>query len=171
MEDKGELVMKENVSEFLEEVDIVNLPSTGKFVVSDHFTITSKAVKIADVSAHFINNFFSKVEEPKNEVILRRNKTKKAFWGEQISGELGDKAETTLADIWELLKKQPNGESGKLCVNGMNIFFVRSNVRRGLIMVFLYLDIGGWYIFDSSVYSPNEWGEGIQVFSRHRTEA
>jgi predicted metal-dependent peptidase len=98
---------------------------------------------------------------------LRVSQLKKNSLDKPILAELGDKAETTLSAIWELLTKQPNGESGVLLTNGYaNIFYVR-DAKGVLWAVGARWSSGGWYVCASSVEGPGGWNEGSQVFSRN----
>ncbi len=161
------MVVKASISALLEEVGIVSLPATGKFITSYHFATGNKEVKIACVWDNFQNNFLSKVENPQGKTTLRISKLKKNSLDASILAELGSKAETTLANIWELLKKQTNGESGKLLTNGYaNIFYVRDS--KGVLWAVRVRWHGdGWCVNAYSVGDPRGWFEGFQVFSRN----
>jgi len=151
----------------LEEVGIVNLPSIGKFIARSYFTRDSKEVKFYGFGSNFENNFLDKVEEAQAETTLRISKLKKDSLDKPILDELGCTKETTLANIRELLKKQPKGESGKLLTNGYaNIFYVRDAVSVLWAVGVYWLGVG-WRVHAYSVSSPNEWGGGYQVFSRN----
>ena len=166
---RGELavVAKTITSTLLELVGFSNLPSIGKFVSSDHFTTDSKEVKIACVWNNFRNNFLSKVEEPRAKVMLRCSKLKKSSLDAPIMSELGSVAETTLASVWQMLKRQPNGDSGRLLTNGYaNIFYVR-DAKAVLWAVNVDWSSDGWYVDAYSVSDPFEWLVGNQVFSRN----
>ncbi|MBI4992088.1 MAG: hypothetical protein HZB99_02615 [Candidatus Harrisonbacteria bacterium] len=152
---------------FLEFVSAFRLMSAGRFVASDHLTTTNKKVKIAYLGDNFRQHFLAKVEEPQAETELRISKLKKASPEAPILAELGDKAETTLASIWELLKKQPKGESGKLLTNGYaNIFYVR-DAKGVLWAVSVRWRSAGWSVDAISVENPYVWYDGFQVFSRN----
>ncbi len=164
-------------SELLSLVGTVKVAGSGKFYASDHFTTNIKAVKLAWIGDNFKQHFLNKVEEPQGEVELRVSQLKKASLDKPILQELGlpacpargqgDKAETTLANIWQLLTKQPNGESGTLLTNGYaNIFYVR-DAKGVLWAVGAYWYSGGWRVDAYSVESPDEWHGGDQVFSRN----
>ncbi|NCN52880.1 hypothetical protein GW950_00245 [Candidatus Wolfebacteria bacterium] len=154
-------------SELLSPVGTVKVPGNDKFVASDHFTTNSKAVKIAWLGNNFEQHFLAKVEEPQSEVVLRYAKLKQGSSDKPILAELGDKAETTLASIWEFLKKQPNGESGALLTNGYaNIFYVR-DAKGVLWAVDAYWDSGSWGVYAYSVEDPFRWSDGSRVFSRN----
>ena len=145
----------------------VQIPSTGQFVAKKYFTADSKEVNIAWLGDNFRQHFISKVEEPQAEVELRISRLKKASLDAPILAELGSKAETSLANIWQMLKKQPNGESGKLLTNGyMNIFYVR-DAKGVLRAVDVHWSSDGWHVRAYSVTYPIEWSEGYQVFSRN----
>ena len=156
----------------LEQVGIVDLPSTGKFIVNDHFTKDSKEVKFYGFGSNFQENFLSKVEDPQKETILRISNLKKNLLGDApIIAQLGNTVETALANVWELLKKQSKGELGKLRINGhANIFYVR-DAKGVLRAVYVHWSRNGWDVSVNSVEDPLEWGEDERVFSRHRTEA
>jgi hypothetical protein len=74
--------------------------------------------------------------------------------------------ETRLADIWCLLKLQPNGESGALSTNATsNLFFVRDAV--GVLGVVDVLWSGvGWEIGASPLTRHRSWSSGRQVITR-----
>jgi hypothetical protein len=86
-----------------------------------------------------------------------------------IINELGGeaKAETTLSEMFSLMEKQKNGESGVLLNNGYaNIFYIRD--QNGVLRaVGVDWDDGGWYVGAYSVEDPGGWRVGRQVFSRN----
>ena len=155
------------VSALLDFIGTVKILSTGKFIVGDNFTIDSKKVKIAWIQDNFRNNFSSKVEKAQAETTLNISKLKKNSLDALIITELGSATETTLANIWELLKKQPKGESGKLLTNSYaNIFYVR-DVKGVLWAVDVRWFGDGWYVFADSVADPDRWFGDSRVFSRN----
>ena len=85
-----------------------------------------------------------------------------------IIRELGgkEKAETTLAEVYALIKKQARGENGVLLTSGMaNIFYIRdvSGIFRA-VCIDWYGD--GWFAYANSLYE-RVWFVGSQVFSRN----
>ena len=154
-----------NQEQRLEKLGTISVPATGKFIASDHFTTSNKAVKIAWLGDNFQQHFLTKVEEPQAETELRISRRKKTSLDAPILAELGSAAETTLASIWELLKKQPNGESGIIPINSYsNIFYVRDvNGVFWAVRVFLYGD--GWRVNAHSVEYSLEWLGDYLVFS------
>jgi glutamine phosphoribosylpyrophosphate amidotransferase len=111
----------------------------------------------------------SKVEDACAENILRCNKLLKNSTDTPIIAELGGEkvAETSLAEMFSLLKKQANGQKGVLLTNGYaNIFYVRdqSGVLRA---VGARWHDGGWNVSADAVSYPDAWRAGDQVFSRN----
>jgi len=154
-------------SELLSPVGTVKVPASGKFYASDHFTTSIKAVNIAWIGDAFQQDFLAKVEGSQSEVELRYDMLKQNSLDKQILSELGDKAETTLASIWELLKKQPNGESGALLTNGYaNIFYV-CDAKGVLWAVSAIWRSDSWDVSAYSVGSPFGWSVSSRVFSRN----
>lgn len=76
------------------------------------------------------------------------------------------KAETTPAEVYALLTKQANGESGALLTNGYaNIFYVCDT--SALLRAVSVSWVGdGWFVNADSVEFPYVWGAGHRVFSR-----
>ena len=146
--------------------------TTEKFVAKEKFRMDSKEVKFQGFYGSFEENFLSgnsKIEEPLSEQELRYgNLTKNSVDG-PIIDELGGKvkAETTLTELHDLLKKQGNGEEGDLLTNRYaNIFYIRGTfgVLRA-VLVSWYND--GWYVNAYSVESSVDWLAGFRVFSRN----
>jgi hypothetical protein len=146
--------------------------TTEKFVSMDKFVKDSKEVKFYAIWGNFTNWFLTddgKIEEPISEQTLRYgNLTNNSIDGpiiEELCGEA--KAETTLSELYDLLKKQPKGEDGDLLTNGRaNIFYIkdRSVVLRAVRVDW---DDGGWVVCAYSVEDPDEWNAGNRVFSRN----
>ena len=146
--------------------------TTEKFVSKDKFFKDSKEVKFYGIWDNFTNWFLAddgKTEEPISEQTLRYgNLTKNSVDGpiiEELGGEA--KAETTLSDLYDLLKKQSKGEDGDLLTNGRaNIFYIK-DACSVLRAVGVYWYDSGWRVGADSVESPGEWGAGGRVFSRN----
>ena len=146
--------------------------TTEKFVAKDKFRKDSKEVKFYGIWNNFTEWFLSgngKIEEPIDEKELRYGKLIKSSVDGPIVEELGGeaKAETTLTELHDLLKKQANGEEGDLLTNGYaNIFYVKdtSGVLRAVIVG--WCD-AGWHVDAHSVEDPNVWFVGHRVFSRN----
>ncbi len=154
----------------LEPLGTVIVSVTGRFVAREKFvrdTTSRKAPNISYVGNNFSDWLLSKIEEPKPETQLRYAKLLKYSVARSILAELGNSAETTLAEVYALMERQPNGKDGVLLVNGWaNIFFVR-DVNDELRAVRVFWGGGGWRVGADSVADPREWGGGDRVFSRN----
>lgn len=151
----------------------VEVPATTeKFVAKKHFvknTSKKARVKISYLGDNFTAWFLKKIEKPIAGTTLRCHKLKKYSVDRPIIVELGGeaKAETTLTEMFSLIEKQANGESGALLTNGYaNIFYVR-DVSAVLRAVNVRWSDDGWYLKASSVLDPDRWNEGFQLFSRN----
>jgi hypothetical protein len=153
----------------LELLDTVTVPATTeRFVARDHFT--GKApVKISYLGDNFTEWFLNKTEEPFAGSVLAYHRLLKGSVDGPIIAELGgeQEAETTLAEMFALMEKQANGESGALLTNGYaNIFYIR-DVNGRLRTVRCDWIVDGWGVGAYSVEDPRGWGGGRQVFSRN----
>ena len=154
----------------LEKIGIVNLPATGsKFVALENFTVDSQNVKMDSTwRKQFEKILFEKTEDCQAEIVLRYSELRRSSCNELIVDELGNLAETTLSNIWQLLEKQPNGESGVLQTNRYgNSFFVR-DAEEGLHNLSLIWGPVGWEIIIHDIHSWDKKGfiEGRRIFSK-----
>lgn len=144
-----------------------------RFVVADKFKVdtSDKAeVKISYLSGDFASWFGGKVEESADvELPKHHHDLTKCSLDEEILRDLGgaDKAEVTLAGIYELMKLQPNGEDGALLTNGYaNIFYV--NCDDGVLRaVSVDWNGDGWDVDADRVGDELRWNAGHRVFSRN----
>jgi hypothetical protein len=149
---------------------VIVLATTERFITSDKFVVDTgkKArVKISYLGDNFRNWFFSKIDEPANEVILRYGKLMESSTDGPILAELSDTAESTLPIVYALMERQSNGEDGALLINGYaNIFYVRdvSDVLRAVSVRWFGR---GWDVNAYSVESPYAWHGSPRVFSRN----
>lgn len=157
----------------LDFIGTVEVPATTKkFVAKEHLvkdTSNKARVKISYFGDNFTGWFLEKIEKPITGTTLRYYKLKRYSVDRPIIAELGGetKAETTLAEMFSLMEKQANGESGALLTNGYaNIFYVR-DVNAVLRAVSCYWRSDGWYMDADSVDNPYGWLDGCQVFSRN----
>lgn len=157
----------------LEFIGTVSVPATTKkFVAKKKFVINisdDAAVKVSCLGDNFKEEFLDKTEKPFAGSELRQQKLREASVDGPIIAELGGeaKAETTLAEVFVLMKKQGKGESGALLNNGWwNIFYVR-NAKSVLRAVNVHWDGGGWYVLANSVEDSFRWNDSCQVFSRN----
>jgi len=146
--------------------------TTEKFFAKDKFRKDSKEVKFYGIWDNFQEWFLGedgKVEEPIEEQELRYGNLIIGSVDGPIIEELGGevKAETTLSELYELLKKQANGKEGDLLTNGyVNIFYIKDKCG-DLRAVSAYCYDDGWDVYAYSVEDPHEWGAGNRVFSRN----
>ena len=160
----------------LELVSTVAVSATsGQFVAKEKFVLDTghKAnVKISYLGDNFTTWFLSgkgKTEDPISEITLRYHKLRQSSVDGPIITELGGeaKAETTLAEMFSLMQKQKNGESGTLLNNGYaNIFYIKD--QNGVLRaVSVYWFDDGWNVGANSVGDPRRWRGGDQAFSRN----
>lgn len=166
----------EEKSDLLGFVGTVKIPATtGKFIAQEKFVINTKynaPVKISYLGDNFFEWFLSgdsKTEDQISENMLRYAKLRKPTNDLPIIEELGgkDKSETTLTEMFSLMKKQKHGEDGVLLNNGWaNIFYI--NDQNGVLRA---VDVrwcgGGWHVCAYSVEDPGGWNDGGHVFSRN----
>lgn len=149
--------------------------TTFKFIARDKFVVNtsdSAEVKISYLGENFKRWFLGKIEGPITEQTLRYAKLRMNSKDPGIITELGGdaKAETTLTEMFAVLKRQGHGTSGVLLTNGWaNISYVcdQGGVLR---TVDAYWYGGGWNVNASGVSNPHAWSEGSQVFSRKLLE-
>ena len=127
-------------------------------------------MKIAFLWDNFSKHFLPKTEEGVLAGEIKVHKLLQSSLDAPIMTELGDPTSysTTLADMWAMLEKQPNGEEGALLVNGYaNIFYIH-DIEGNLwaVCALWYADGGGWNVEADSVEDPGRWDDGGQVLSR-----
>ena len=151
--------------------------TTEKFVAKEKFVKDSKEVKFYGIWDNFTEWFLKdngKIEEPIDSQELRYGNLTKGSVDGPIIAELGGeaKAKTTLTEMFDLLKKQSNGdEEGDLLTNGYaNIFYIKdtSGVLRA---VRVSRRDDGWYVVACSVENTCDWFAGRRVFSRSPRKA
>jgi hypothetical protein len=82
-------------------------------------------------------------------------------------GELGETARTKLAQFWEQMKKQGQGQKGALLVNGhANIAYIDDENGTLWAVDAHWLSSSGWFVEADSVAGPGWWDAGHQVVSR-----
>lgn len=159
---KAQIVM----AKLLKLASTVQVSGATKFVAANHFTVRkSSGIQIAWLNENFKLLFLGKIEKNVEPATLN------LYWlaGESLDApilaELGERAETSLAHLVELLKKQPNGESGSLLTDGYaNIFYIRGT-DGNLWPVFARWRSAGWCVHACSVEYP-WWRGGRQVCAR-----
>ena len=167
----GALTLVVKGSDLLKQVAIATVQSIGEFVAKDDFKVDTSAkakVKIGCLGDNFTKHFLPKVERDVPATELAVYTLAKASLDIPILAELGDKAETTLAHLWQLLQKQGNGQAGTLLTNGYaNIFYIRdSDGTLWAVCADWDASCGGWDVEAGSVDGPDGWSAGLRVVSR-----
>lgn len=163
------------MSDLLAGVGTVALPAIEAFQAADHFKEKGKAP--GDINLWLGDNFKSwflkgsgKIEVDTPAAELRIHRLRQPSVDAPIIKELGGEVivETHLAQMWEMLKQQPNGEPGNLLVNGYwNIFYI-CNQEDVLCAVYCRWRSGdrGWGVGAFPVTFPGRWLGGRRVVSR-----
>lgn len=167
-------VLKEDLaspaSGLLDPVATIEVGEVASFIANDKFREgkTTDGVSIAWLGSNFENNFLGKTEKDIAPATLRIQKLKKDSLDVPIIAELGDTAETTLTQLWELMKLQGSGQKGSLLVNGYaNIFYIRDkNDVLWAVRARWRAGHGGWGVGAFSVEDPGRWDADLQVVSR-----
>lgn len=161
------------VNVLLESMGIYVIPANSrKFRVDDWFVVDTREgarVKIAYLTTRFQKYFLGKVERRIGSTTLCYYELTKSSTGEIILIELGgeEKAETTLSEMFYLMKKQAKGEEGTLLPNSYaNIFYIR-DIKGVLREASCRWDGEGWYLDARPVSDRWIWDKGRQVFSRN----
>lgn len=150
----------------------VLLATTDRFIARDKFVVNTKnnaPVKISGLGSNFKEWLLDKIEEPKPASTLRPYLLKRSSVDGPIIAELGGeaKSETTLAEIYEIMEMQRNGEDGMMLNDGCaNIFYVRDKRSVLRAVSVCWRDVG-WYVYARSVESSLEWFGGRHVLSRN----
>lgn len=142
-------------------------PNRSPFVARDHFrraTAPAAAVRITWLGAAFSEHFVPKTEPDRSSSLLRSHTVRRTSRDIEIIAELGTRHETTLGDLWCLLKQQSHGEAGMLRTDTRpNVLYIRSTA--GLLFTIDALWGGaGWELGASSAEGFRT--EGSLVISR-----
>lgn len=163
----------------------VVLATTKPFIACENFIVNTSddtKVKINYVMNCFRKYFLDKKEDSFTGSTLHYGNLKKDAFDRRIIAELGGevKVETTLAEFWATLEKQPNGEKGILSIDDRNIFYIRDN-KKVLWAVYCEWDWEGWRVEANSIdnlwwktYGTNtylEWKAGSRFFFRNLSES
>jgi len=157
-----ELVIKQ--PDLLKRITAITAPGVARFVAKNCL----KVANVGEMNDKFKELFCNKVEENVFEAKLVVSRLERASLDALILTELGDKVETSLAHMFDLLKKQANGEDGILLTSGYaNGFYICGT--DGNIWAVRCIWISGnryWRVGAYSVESPRMGISNRQVFSR-----
>jgi hypothetical protein len=145
------------------------IPHAEKFVAREHFKediSSGAAVRISWLGATFARRFTGKVEGDTGGTSFRTYVLNSSSSDQEILAELGQGHESSLVDVWCLLRQQPSGDGGALQTSSNpNIFFVR-DLAGELGVVDASWGGVGWEIGASPVGDKRRWPSGTRVFSR-----
>ena len=159
-----ERMLKALMPLLLEHIDTITLQmTTDQFIARDEFAVGVNG--IAYVGENFKQWFVPKIESPGAEITLRYAELLESSLDAPIIEELGNTAETMLAHIAALMKRQKTGKSGALLTNGYADIFYVKDVMGVLRAVGVYRCDDGWYVQAYSVSNPNRLRDGHRVFS------
>ncbi|MDR3548175.1 MAG: hypothetical protein P4M11_07935 [Candidatus Pacebacteria bacterium] len=151
--------------------------TTTPFVACDHFIVNESEnapVRIYSLGRNFKEWFLDKVEEPFEGSTLNYGGLYHKATDEVIVATLGGEknAETTLTEMFTLLKAQGNGRSGPLITaegGGINIFYVR-DVNKALRTIRVHWTSRGWYLRPSLIIEVlHPRNAGARIFFRLRS--
>lgn len=151
--------------------------TTAPFLADDHFpretflsdNARNTDVKISTLGDAFKAWFLGKAEKSFGGSTLRYGKLSRSSTDDLILSELGgeEKAETTLTELYAIMRAQRNDERGPLLTDGYaNIFYIRDAL--GLLRtVSTHWTGDGWAVLALSLTDPLLWGNHNRVFSRN----
>lgn len=158
---------------FLKQVATVDLPAIQRFVAEEHFKVHDKGNPFIShpdyVSKEFRQLRVANIEENIPACTLKAYDVFSlgdAVPDALILAELGDHAQTSMAHLWELLKRQPKGKpGGQLLTNGNNIFYQMGTDSNIWVVCARYSN--GWDLDARSIkYISERLLPGDRVFSR-----
>lgn len=155
----------------LRSISTISVPTIGPFVAKDHFKEDRNGeAGIGWLGSNFKRYLLGKTEEAVPETTLRIHQLVKGSVDGPITAELGAEqiVETTLGQMFEMMKKQAHGEEGDLLVNGNAIIFYIRDINGQLWAVYCRWDSDYryWYVEARSVAYPRAWRDGRRVISR-----
>ncbi len=160
----------------LEPIGRVQLPAVEAFSAKACFVTrnTPDGVRLGCVGDNFTRVFLlngsghHEIDVPASE--RRIHRLRKSSRDEPIINELGGEqmVATYLAHMWEMMKRQGQGQEGDLLTNGYaDTFYIRdSDGTLWAVGCHWYVEHWGWDVEAYSVTDPDEWLDGYQVVSR-----
>ncbi|MEK9158208.1 MAG: hypothetical protein AAB638_03460 [Patescibacteria group bacterium] len=152
-------------------VATVSVPAVDKFFASVAFGDNNAAGIKFYLGSNFRENFLTKIEENISATELNIHTLIRASKDAPIRAELTPELEeTTLRHLYELLKKQPQGQAGALLTNGYaNIFYIRdASGNLWAVGARWGADFREWDVDAVSVARPRDWNAGDRVGSRKK---
>lgn len=158
----------------LEPVDTVIIPAlAGCFSARKKFVLNyggkaKPGVLIAYLGDNFRSRCGDAVEEPAAEATLSYARLTRSEFDGPILASLGNRSDLAvfLRQIYWLIERQPNGESGTLLTNGWANIFYMPGLLRAVHVDWRARGVG-WGVGAGSVSGPDGWCDGDQVFFRN----
>lgn len=165
--------VRKTASSLLEFVGTAAVPAIPTFRAKEHFKDDrSGPVAIGYIGDNFRDAFLAGegiVEDAVPEAALRIHELVKTSVDGPITAELGNSvAETTLGQMYEMMKAQGHGKKGNLLTNGYaNIFYVRGQGNVLWTVDCNWLSSHQCWSVDADLVTyPKAWGAGAQIVSR-----
>lgn len=158
----GDWVVRQ--ANLLKQVATVQVAGAQTFYAKDHI----QAANIGYLGDNFKKFFLNKVEGSVVAGALVVYHLERQSLDAPIMTELGERATTSLAHFFELIKAQSKGEDGPLLVNGSaNISYILGD-DGNVWGVFAFWSAGNgfWLVDARSVEDLDRWSGGVQVLSR-----
>ncbi len=159
----GTLNFSAKQPDLLKRVTTVAVSGAQRFVAAENL----QEANVGWTGENFKRLFLNKIEENVSEAKLVVSRLERASLDAPILAELGGKAETSLSHMFDLLKKQANGEDGILLTNGYaNIFYIRgADGNLWAVYARWFSVFHSWRVVARSVEYPYRWDDGGQVLS------
>ncbi|MFA5831517.1 MAG: hypothetical protein WC878_06840 [Candidatus Paceibacterota bacterium] len=158
--------------------DTENLESNGIVIVGPlegefdpkFFSDSNKSARLS-----VWGSFISKIPKSARNVseqpsaVIASYTLKKGMMDSEIRAELPKNHVFAEDDLWmiaDLIKKQPNGESGELLANGSSNFFY-FQADASVLVVNMHWNGSEWYVLDLALGDGGQWFKGSQAFSRN----
>lgn len=170
------------MNSLLRQVATIELPAVARFIVAEHFKEDlTAAVRISILSDDFGEFFLGLTEQnvPADKLTgwdLEGVPLPSCIWDSRIRAELGDREPTFLAQLWELLSRQGNGQPGPLYAHAghSNVFYIVDVAGNTRAVDAIWRDECCWMVSAHSIEDPNAfcatdmhgWLAGDRIFSR-----
>ena len=158
------------MSDLLMPVTSKTAKAIATFVVTEYFKMDSSKkarCKIMALGNDFRENFLGKVEENIPARTLVVSELQEHSRSQDILALLGDRAETALAHVFELLCDQRNGETGALNADGRgNVVYARdmTGTLRDMSLTW-FNQPRGWFIDSFEIGGQHGWPRTSRVVS------
>jgi hypothetical protein len=145
----------------------VKIPAMPRFIPKDHFNVSNQNVRIRGMDKSFQDVFLNKIEDAQGESILTCYRSTRDISKFDAIVELGKGYKTTLAQLWNLLERQPAGMAGVL-YGGANFFICDLEGVPWIIDVKWSSRSNGWHVFARAFTDAQHlgWSPGFLFYSQ-----